>query len=197
MKRIYFLLLAAGVAMNAAGEKKEFGGLPAELRASTFSQAAKEMPGGRMDASSAKTVRANATPIEKLEKVNLWSFYSLLREDYGTQSETMYITIKDASTGAVGLHLGPHIPELAATFDATTGELSIPNLQYLFEDYDGPVYFYIKDIDEQDDLVDGASDKDASTAVYENGFLSFDPDEVWAIGNPDNEEASWYTLCMS
>ncbi|MDE6311643.1 MAG: hypothetical protein K2L96_07510 [Muribaculaceae bacterium] len=191
MKKIYFLALAASVALSASADKSGFAGMPSGYRSGVFQ--VKELPNETRKAAPAKAVQ-----MDVLEKVNLWSFYSLLHENYGAQSQSMSISIDDEATGAISLTLGlPGNSVLSGTFNTATGELSIPNMQYLGKDNDGPVYFYYKEIDEQDEMKEGASSIEAATAYYTNGEFTFDSDIIWAIGDPDNEEVSWYVLCMS
>ncbi len=191
MKRLYFFALSAALAFGASADKSGFAGMPSGFRSGAFQ--VKEQAGAQGHNEPAKAVA-----IDVLENVNLWSFYSLLNENYGAQSQAMSISVDDAATGAVSLTLGlPGNSILEGSFNAETGELSIPNMQYLGNDADGPVYFYYKDIDEQDEMAAGASSIEAASASYAGGVFEFDSDVIWAIGDPDNEEVSWYVLCMA
>ncbi|MDO4320836.1 MAG: hypothetical protein Q4C34_09715 [Bacteroidales bacterium] len=190
MKKFYTLALAAAVALSAsAADRQTAAGNcqrtakmgNAEVKTVTLKQTPAKAP--------AKKVATSAADVAALD---LWSYYGLLNNQDGEQTENVQIMIDDAETGAATVVLSDEF-ELAATLDASAGTLSIEK-QLVGEDEDGPIYFYLKDLTSDGDLTDGESKTTTAVGTFNGKEIVFDEDLVWALGDPSNERVGWYVL---
>lgn len=126
-----------------------------------------------------------------------WSYISLLEGD-GTYGP-VEIDLVDESTGEVALSGFPQGFVLKGFVDYEKGELSIPNNQYLGPDSYGDInYFYVKGVDEEFNILAGASDQEATVGVYANGQFVFPQFDIWTIGDPENEALGyWLMTCVN
>ncbi|MDE6311632.1 MAG: hypothetical protein K2L96_07455 [Muribaculaceae bacterium] len=194
MKKFYTLALAAVVALGAsAAEKQAYTGetlvRKGELKAATvIADREISLPTVR------KSAPAKAVAASDITALDAWKYYGLLNNASGDQEKALNITVKDAATGKLEILLAGSF-KLEGTLDAAKGTVSIANKQYLGQDEDGDIIFYIKDMDETTgDITDGASAAIATVGTYQDGSVVFPPLNVWAIGDPENEAAGWYVL---
>lgn len=126
-----------------------------------------------------------------------WLNYTLL----GTQDRpqlpdaTVFsIELKDASSGLVeitGLCPGYDLSAIGVV-DMEEGTLSIPNNQLVGEDEYGPLYFYVKPVKivgNNGELLPGVADVEATVGYFNGDSFVFDPNEVWALGDPEYDDA--------
>lgn len=196
MKKIYTLALAALCAFGAAAvapvsaELTKTTQFSPRLKANIVNAEASEFTvESRMHKAPAK-----AQAIDGLDKLNTWSYVLLLGEEPTTKYNDLAITVTNASTGAVtiSLNLGVNTFNLTGTYDANAGTLTIPQ-QLVGKDSDGDIYFYVKGFDKFDNLIDGAA-YDETTGIYDGNTVTFAEDELWALGDPNNEDLGWYVL---
>lgn len=122
-----------------------------------------------------------------------WTSKTLLTN--GLSSAEFTITLTDPETGAATISGLPQNFVLNATFDANAGTLTIPNMQDLGTDsYGDQNYFYIKGIDDDYNVLDGASAQAATVGVIKGDVITFPTFDIWAIGDPDNEDLGWWLL---
>lgn len=85
------------------------------------------------------------------------------------------------------------------TLDVKTGKVLIPNRQIIGKDSDGDITFYIKNIttDGQNlTILDGVKDVEYAQGILENGKITFDASDAFAIGNPEKENLGYYCLSI-
>ncbi|MDE6276495.1 MAG: hypothetical protein K2M06_00120 [Muribaculaceae bacterium] len=193
MKKFYTLALAAVVALSAsAAEKQSF-----KISAPFFNaemKASVEAFENEMNISKArKAAPAKAVAVSDITALNQWVY-----SDGEDQEESLKITMEDEATGKLKIQLTDRsMFTIQGVFDASKGTVSIPNMQYLFDDEDGPIYFYIKEFDAASgEIKSGASAVAASVGTYANGSVVFTPADIWAIGDPAHEELKWYYLSI-
>lgn len=183
MKKFYSIALAVAVALSASAERQQASSAPVKMRHHAVIEAPAKV-GFKAPAKAAATAA-------DIEAIKIWNYQGLLQGQSGLQTKSISISV--ASTGDATVAL-PNDFTLKAKFDAAAGTLTIPANQNLGEDKDGPIVFYLKDADQQGNLTDGASSKSASVGTFSDGSLVFPDLDIWAIGNPANEDAGWYVL---
>lgn len=202
MKHLYSLITLAAATLTATAASPT-----ASTNSISLSKPAKVTAVNQVDAASAKALKKSAvkkhapeakeiTSIEDIEGVWSWDYSPLLKNM--TSPTEITITVTDAATGAIEIkgiapsYLGYKVK---ATVDMDAHTLSIPNGQYLGDVTGDKDYFYTKDLDlSTGDILDGKNDATASVGVIEDGVIMFDDLDVWAIGDPDNEEIGWWIL---
>lgn len=96
-------------------------------------------------------------------------------------------------TAQVGYYNEPMV--IKAFVNVAQGAFAIPNMQNLGADIYGDInYFYIKDVTEDYDIADGASEKEYCTGVVEGAAIVFPELDIWAIGDPNDEDLGWWML---
>lgn len=128
-----------------------------------------------------------------------WSWYDML---YGEEkSVDLTIEVADAETGEIAISgwrpaAGNFV--VPATVDLANGTLTLPNNYYLGRDvYGDNNWFYTKELQitsEGADITDGPIDAEETYGTIIDNMIVFSEYEVWAIGEPDNEEAGWWIL---
>lgn len=202
MKKLYSLLTLAAATLTATAAT------PTESTAQiSLAKPAKVATIQKVDLTAAKSMKQakkhapetkEATSVMDYEGEYLWDFSPLLSNMSSPFEIT--ITVTDEATGAVeitGITAAfLNYPPIKGTIDMTAGTLTIPNGQYLGEYDEGyPDYFYIKSIDwDAGEIVDGKADVEATVGVIDGTNIVFTDDDVWAVGNPDDEEAGWWDL---
>lgn len=190
MKRFYTLALASLTMLSASATV--FNRAHMAPRANYTALAAEKS----MSVTGTRALRAPAriaTDAETVEGLDIWNCYGMLNNAFNGQlSLEVSIKVDDAATGATTIDLEGYT--LSATFDAETGTLSIPTMQKLGTDEDGDYYFYTKSFANDDEMADGFNGAANAVGTWNGTSISFDPDEVWAIGDPDQESLGWYIL---
>ena len=193
MKKFYTLALAVAVAVSASAAGRQtaisFSRPQMKVNAESFGKY-------NLATETVKKAPAKAAAIADYEGEYLWSYYGLLEGDSGESSASLHITITDAATGAAEISGWPQGFIVKATFDLAAGTLTIPNKQDLGKDSSGDQnYFYIKGFNtDGTDIADGASSVAASVGVIDGFAITFPEDDIWAIGDPDNESLGWWKL---
>jgi len=123
-----------------------------------------------------------------------WSYTALGKYD---NIPSLTITVTDESTGAATISGLPNNFKIKATFDLTAGTLSIPNMQDLGRDAWGENIFYIKTLNENNEEVAGASDAAATVGKISGGTITFPRNDIWAIGDPENEQSFWHKCYLN
>lgn len=196
MKKIYSVCLAVLTVFGASAAGRQQAATSAVTKSPfTITEHKQELALSRpalMKAPAAQT-------LEEFVGTYTWSYYGMLSNQNGEMSQEVEITIKNADTNEVELGIIPlttgEWAKITAVVDLAAGTFTIPGKQYLFEDSDGPIYFYVKDIDDSTyELIDGASPREKTVGTIEGTAILFDPYDVWAIGDPDAEQLGWYGL---
>lgn len=200
MRPFYTLALMAAVTFGASAHRSIYSGEKTIPVLTTVAAKAK--------VSGIKEVKALDEPVQKpskaasksasvedIEALNVWSCYSMLPEHPGSSMVYLSVTVTDEAAGAVAIML-MNAPEytLSGIFNAEESTLTIPNRQYLFDDEEGPVYFYFKDIDDDDNILPGASEVEEIVGDISNGVVEFPYEYIWAAGNPEAEDRGFYFL---
>ena len=114
--------------------------------------------------------------------------------------KTLEVELVDAATGKVeitGWADGCDF-KVVGNVDFLSGVLSIPNNQYIGDDYDGfPNYFYVKDADEDGYVNDGVADVEATEGYYDGDSFAFPTADIWAIGDPTMENLGFWVMTYS
>ena len=192
MKKFYALALAAAVTLSASAERLPLKqtSLRTPVAISEAKAPVKEMKNINTTKAVKKgTVNTLATA-QDYEGEYDWYFDDLMQGASGAGSA--YILVDDPATGSVTITLSGTF-SLTGTLDAAAGTLSIPNGQYLFDDEDGPIYFYVKDVNELTGTINpGMANIDATVGYINDGYIEFDPYDVWCTGDYNNESLGWY-----
>lgn len=106
------------------------------------------------------------------------------------------IEIVDEATGEIRIEGICPFP-LQGVVNTTDNIIGIVNKQYLYDDNDGRVYFYVK-AGQGNQLLPGAIADDFTLGEMIGGRIAFLPYDVWAVGDPSNESLGYYLLtCMN
>lgn len=183
MKKFYSLVLAALIGSTAFGMTR--------MPAAKFSLDAKingEIMGQLPQKHDMQKAPFDVTA--DIATLDVWSYGDLRVGAMDEQSIT--ITVEDAMH--VAIHIGDW--KITALANAALGSLSIPNNQYLGKGPDNDdVYFYLKEFNsDMTNVLPGASSTPAATGIYEDGVVTFPKMQVWALGDPQNEQDGWYAL---
>ena len=119
-----------------------------------------------------------------------WTFNPLIRTigDSGVLS----ISVLDTSKGEVEISGFDMDVKIKGIIDYNASTLTIPSDQNLGIDAQGyQNYFYLKEKNDKGDLLAGLSDKTASIGVIDGDKITFSPEDIWAIGDY-NDEASGF-----
>ncbi len=138
----------------------------------------------------AKKIQVNP---DKVTGTYDWSNQNLMS---ARTPETLVVELTDEATGLVeitGWVEGEDFKVLG-NLNYETGVLSIPNKQYIGDDYDGfATYFYLKNVD-GNSVVDGASDVAASEGYFDGDKYVFPTLDVWALGDPEAENMGFWIM---
>ncbi|MCM1290918.1 MAG: hypothetical protein NC201_01110 [Prevotella sp.] len=189
MKGLYIIGLAAAVSFTAAADRQQ-AAFNQSHRAKT--PVARVLDGAKKISGSKKASRIRKAASLTEDKVYYWTATDMLEYD-GVISEPLEIFNYDATTGNGTVYLADF--EIPVAIDLEKGTFSISNNQKVGEDEDGPIYFYLKDFTSDYELVDGISKTPATVGTFtENGDIVFPADDIWALGDPADEDLGWYVL---
>lgn len=193
MKKFYlFALAAATTAAAFAGGRQT-----SVVNLSAFSAQEDNIV---MKHSPAKAATVGFKNIDEVAGEYAWSYYGLLSNDQGNQSGIVTLTVTDAAKGEVTIEgifsAGTGITgKIKGTVDLTAGTLTMANKQSLGNDsYGDPNYFYLKELDSDSKLVDGASSVASVVATIDGKSFTFPDNMVFAIGDFNDESAGWWKL---
>ena len=193
MKKIYTLALASLTMLSsyAAGFERTTNLTPRANRSVVGMQKSITMP-------EAQSFRAPASigdvTIDDITSLDTFKFYGYMEDFYpGAQSIPLQMTVTDLATGSLTLKLYGEF-NVKATFDPNTCTVSIPTGQLLGADSFGELYFYTKDLPADGNFYNGSNGAVAAVGTWDGKSIKFTPDEVWAIGDPDNEQFGWMVL---
>lgn len=196
MKKFYLFAIAALVCGTAAAEGRQQIASNLNLRQTNLkaTEIQKNAKLSRKDV----VKHAGEEGITKVEDfAGVWelSFFDLLEAADNTLELT--IDVADAAAGELaitGWSDGGNFV-VPATVNLETGIFSIPNNFFLGRDnYGDNCFFYIKSVDENYDLNDGATDVEASYGEIEDTAIIFPELDIWAIGDPADESLGWWFL---
>lgn len=187
MKKIYSLIALAAIAIsaNAEGRQKAVNE-PVVVKGPTAT-AVISLEGKKT------TTGARATAKDFEGSYTLTGYK--LTSGGGNYSLELTITLDNALSNDVTISGFPQGFEVKGTIDPDEETLSIANNQELGTDNAGDMnYFYFKSINSDYEIEDGASSIDESVATYYDGTFTFPTLEIWAIGDPNQEELGWWLL---
>lgn len=201
MKHFYSIITMAAATLSAAAATPTV--QQAQLQ---LNKPAKVATIGKVDFASAKSMKKaqkkapetkEATSVKDYEGEYVWDFAPLLNSMSSPGEVT--ITVTDEATGAVEITgitpAGIGYNAIKGTIDMTEGTLTISNGQYLGEyDEGSPDYFYLKGVDEEGYITDGKNDQEATVGTIDGTTIVFPDMDIWAVGNPDNEDLGWWAL---
>lgn len=120
--------------------------------------------------------------------------YIWLLQGNGPGEVTLNVEVADESTGEMTITGFPGVSEMEiqAFADLENGTLSIPNMQLIGVDEYGDNYFYLKGVDENNYVQPGPSDQEATVGTLFGTTVSFPDFDIWAVGNPYDEEAGFW-----
>lgn len=147
---------------------------------------------------------AQSVGFTSLDEVNgdyTWNYYGLLNGDSGDLTGLVTLTVTNAETGEVtieGIFSASSTGltgKITGTVDLAAGTLTVANKQDLGADsYGDQNYFYIKEIDEEGELVDGASSVESIQATISGKTFTFPEEYVFAVGDFNDENLGWWKL---
>lgn len=121
-----------------------------------------------------------------------WRCYWALQQ--GSNPANLKISLIDESKGEVEITgwVKTQDFKVRGTVNYEAGTLTLLNDQYLGKDsYGEDCYFYFKTTDSSGKILPGKTDVEEWTAEFAYDAFIFDGYDLWAIGNPDNENAFW------
>lgn len=126
-----------------------------------------------------------------------WLYNDLLETTTDMSLGVLKVSIADAETNTLSLDgfISPElkVAPIKATVDLEKGTFTIPNLQDLGRDANGDItFFYIKGFSESGMIATGASDIPSSVGTISEGRIVFPELEVWAWGDPEDEELGYW-----
>ncbi len=193
MKKLYTFALAVATIATASAATKQTAAV--KYQSLPVQQEVLQLP-----VQAAKTAAVDFASIDEVSGEYNWSYYGLLNGDSGASSGVVTITVTSAIKGEVTIDgifsAGTGITgKIKGTVDLKAGTLTLANNQNLGPDsYGDTNYFYLKDLDEEGDLVDGASAAESVVATIEGKSFVFPELCVFAIGDPNNEGLGWWKL---
>lgn len=193
MKKIYSLVILAamGSAVAFAGQRQQAEMLNIKSVDARVMENVAEI--NAKSTKGAKTI-SKVEAMTDLNGLYDWGFESLLSS---TPTPELTITITDEETGAAIISGLMQNFKISATVDLSAGTFSIANNQYLGKDsYGDENYFYLKTVNEDGDVTDGATDAEASVGtISEDGTtITFPSLDIWAIGDPNDESLGWWIM---
>ncbi len=188
MKKIYSLIALAAIAIsaNAEGRQKAVLNEPIVVKEPTAT-AVISLEGVKTN----KVARATAKDFE-----GSYILSGISLTDGKTLSYELTVTLDNALSNNVTISGFPQNFKVKGTIDPEEETLSIANNQNLGADSYGDInYFYFKSFNSDGTaLEDGASSIDESVATYVNGSFTFPPYEIWAIGDPNQEDLGYWFI---
>lgn len=191
MKKFYTFALAATVALAATAEGRRAASTQKSIvKNITIEQAEK------ISFDANKAIKPRRAPMKSIAVDDYvgdadWNYEWLLNSD--PTVFTTNIEIIDAAKGEVAIDLYGFT--VKGIFDVNAGTLSIPNNQYLGKDnYGDDLYFYVAGFDDEGYRIPGAADIDATVGTIDGNYIDFSTYDLWALGDPNNEQLGWYAL---
>lgn len=123
-----------------------------------------------------------------------WTFSSLIKGNGNTGE--LLISLKDPDQGEVSISGFYMDMTVKAYVDSESGTLTIPNRQDLGKDTQGYLnYFYLKQVNTKGQLMAGVLDQEATVGkIEQDGSISFPENDIWAIGDYNNEQSGFWIL---
>lgn len=114
----------------------------------------------------------------------------------GMSSEwDLFFEVTDAEAGEIAITGWPQGFTIPATVDLAAGTFTMPANYLLGIDRFGDnQWFYLKDVDADGNLQDGASTVDSTVGTLTEGAIEFPWLDVWAIGDPNQEQFGYWYL---
>ncbi len=201
MKKIYSLSLALAVALGASAAGRSTA--VASLNVNTPSNITLDKSKILLAPKAGVAAKAGATGFESVKDMEgAWelSMYWLLTDQQGNgagmTADEITLKVTNEATGEVALSgCFPQNFVVKATVNLAAGTFTIPNNQDLGKDsYGDQNYFYFKGIDDEGYTLPGAMDIIASVGEISNGGISFEPYDLWTIGDPNAENLGFWWL---
>lgn len=199
MRKLYTILMAAAVAITSSAAVRQHAvALPKRLGTPVEQKAVM----GLSAAVQTSTKAVDFKTIAEVEGTYTWEYWGLLTNDSGEKSGIVTITVLNEETGEVQIDgifsAGTGITgTIKGVVDLEAGTLTVANKQNLGPDSYGDInYFYFKELDEDDEFVDGASAAESVVATLEGSTFTFPADCIFAVGDFDDEELGWWKLTM-
>lgn len=192
MKKFYTLALAACavLSVNAAQRQQALQTIAPALEV----QKAKVELGIQLPAATRNAMKAPAaTTVDEMAGTYAWSYQGLLNSNQGLNEDEVELVVTDAAKGEVTITIFKDYT-VKGTIDLEAATLTIPNKQYLFDDEDGAIYFYVKGVTEEGNVAAGASDVEATVGTIEGNEITFPDFDIWALGDYDAENLGYYNL---
>lgn len=172
-------------------------GLPASARKQATDIALPAALGTAVEVENTITLKAKAPAkapsIHQITGSYAWNYYGFITGEQGDRVADATIELKDDAL-AISLKKGKNVFTIAADYDPETAKITFANRQLLGQDKDGDIYFYLKAINSDGYLLNGAASAETSYGIYKDGSIQFDPAFAWAVGTPENEDAGYYIL---
>ncbi|MCH5346276.1 MAG: hypothetical protein J1E63_04165 [Muribaculaceae bacterium] len=197
MKKFYALALAAAVCVSANAAQRIKSTVGQVERFSTekvTDLAAGKLNSGKLVKKAPAKAEGEALTIADYEGTYEWDGQSLLSSS-GALGNEITITVTDEKSGEVAIDLMPGMFDpVLAIIDIQSGILDIPNFQYMGEDSDGAIYFYLKSVNADYEIEDGMSNEPDVIGTLDGLTITFEELDIFAIGDPYQEELGWYAL---
>ncbi|MDE7472977.1 MAG: hypothetical protein K2M68_05255, partial [Muribaculaceae bacterium] len=194
MKKFYTLALAAAVSLAASAEGRVKANQLKSFNTVEISSNAQRVTMPTSVNKPMRAVKKSAASVDNFEGQCNWIFDWALNGD--EPDPVADISVVNASTGEVEIEIAGWI--VKGTFDLEAGTLSLPNNQYIGKDNFGDDnYFYIKGVSSEGEILDGMSDIEASIGNINGQVIEFPTYDIWAIGDPNDEDLGWWLLSYS
>ncbi|MDE6301005.1 MAG: hypothetical protein K2M19_04755 [Muribaculaceae bacterium] len=195
MKKFYLLALAAVVTFGASARFAQTENFSVNGK-KHFKSTLTELSVTETLAKPAKAPTAGAT-LADYEGIYTYQCEWGLSQGYAP--ETLELTVTDATTGEVEIAGFPQDYVVKGTLDLKAGTLSLPNMQNLGTDSNGDVnYFYLKAFKpDYSDIIAGATSAKAAVGTINGKTITFPEDEIWAIGDPRQEDLGYWFLTLA
>ncbi|MDE6207096.1 MAG: hypothetical protein K2M55_04745 [Muribaculaceae bacterium] len=198
MKKFYAFALAAALGFTASAATRQQATQAPVLRTAAVSTTAKTIDGAKLKL-PAKSAPAKAASLAEDGKY-IWAFYSLKGNDDPDQLQATNIQItldgNDATISGMFVMSSTVSYDVKATVDLEKGTLTIPQ-QLLFSDSDGPVYLYAKTVDPETGALNNGVAAPALTGTFTSEGIFFNQYDIFAAGDPAQEDLGWYVLSYS
>ena len=198
MKKIYTLALAAALCMSAnAAQRQQMTSSQIQVNKTLgyVESQTVEMP-------SFATMKKAPATVDDVAGIYTWTANSLLQSS--VINHDIIIEVDDAAKGTVKVTLmsiGDQQSSLpitvAGVVDLAAGTLSIANNQKVGQDADGDIIFYLKEANQEGEVLDGKSDAAATVGTIATGAITFPATDIWALGDYNAENLGWYFLCYN